>query len=560
MTGLYGWTIVLGSVAAGVGSLALVRYLSRYRGDAGATWFMVTLAIQAMPAFAYGAGLLLFDPTLRAFAESFVWIGLAWLGPLFLGFTFEYTGRGEAVRSNWFRLLFVSPVGTTLLALTHPFNDLLWRGFRLAPVLDLATVLYTIQPWGYVAIGTTLATAAVGVLLMLETILSYGPLYRREAIAVALSTVPPTVALLVWLAGIGPWPALNLAPLFLLPHVALDAYAFVGTHMFETNPTTRRAAERSASNALRDPMLTVDTEERIVHLNGRARELFGVDDGDALPVSLARLTGTGLDEMRSAGEIDVSGRDGGVFAVSYTPLTDPRDASVGGVIVLYDVTKERQRKQQLAVFNRVLRHNLRNEMTVVRGHARSIESDADDPTLEKQAGAIVDSGQRLLSIANKAKAFDRLQDRERRTTMVSIPELTEEIEAEMAADYPDADFTVEIAASDSPIRTDPELLSLILSNLVENAIVHATRSDPSVALHVRGIESSSEGTVFEVRDDNERIPDIEIDSIRAGDETALQHGTGIGLWLVQWCVTTLNGTLTFEYDDGNIITVVLPAS
>jgi nitrogen-specific signal transduction histidine kinase len=560
LTGLYGWTIVLGSLAAGVGSLALVQYLSRYRGDAGATWFMATLAIQAVPAFAYGGGLLLFDPAWRAFAEAFVWIGLAWIGPLFLGFALEYTGRGEAVRSNWFRLLFVSPVGTTLLALTHPFHDLLWRGFRLAPVLDLATVLYTIRPWGYVAVGITLATAGVGVLLMLETILSYGPLYRREAVAVALSTAPPTVALLVWLAGVGPWPALNLAPLFLLPHVALDAYAFVGTHMFETNPVTRRAAERSASNALRDPMLTVDTEERIVHLNGRARELFGVDESDALPVPLARFTGTGLDGMRSTGEIDVSGSDGGVFAVSYTPLTDPRAESVGGVIVLYDVTEERQRKQQLAVFNRVLRHNLRNEMTVIRGHAKSIQSSAGDPTLEKQTGAIVDSGQRLLSIANKAKKFDRIQERERRTVAVSVRESLEEIRAGMAADHPDADIAVEIGMSDPRVRTDPELLSLILSNLVENAVVHTSRPDPGVTVRVRETENGSEGTAFEVRDDNERIPDIEIDSIRAGDETPLQHGTGVGLWLVQWCVTALNGTLTFEYDDGNVVTVVIPAS
>ena len=130
----------------------------------------------------------------------------------------------------------------------------------------------------------------------------------------------------------------------------------------------------------------------------------------------------------------------------------------------------------------------------------------------------------------------------------------------MAADHPDADIAVEIGMSDPRVRTDPELLSLILSNLVENAVVHTSRPDPGVTVRVRETENGSEGTAFEVRDDNERIPDIEIDSIRAGDETPLQHGTGVGLWLVQWCVTALNGTLTFEYDDGNVVTVVIPAS
>ena len=41
---------------------------------------------------------------------------------------------------------------------------------------------------------------------------------------------------LVWLGQLGPYPQLNLTPALLLTHVALDAYAFSSTSMFETNP------------------------------------------------------------------------------------------------------------------------------------------------------------------------------------------------------------------------------------------------------------------------------------------------------------------------------------
>jgi len=47
-------------------------------------------------------------------------------------------------------------------------------------------------------------------------------------------------------------------------------------------------------------------------------------------------------------------------------------------------------------------------------------------------------------------------------------------------------------------------------------------------------------------------------TLRAGDETKLQHGQGIGLWLVYWCVRKLDGSIAFEYDDGNVLTVTLP--
>ena len=548
-----------GTLAAGVGSLALIRYLLRYRGRAGATWFVLAITAQAIAAFAYGFGLLVFDPLARAFAEAFLWIAVACLGPTFLGFALTYTGRSEVVRSLPFRSLLAVPVGTAALALTHPLHGLFWREFRIEPVFELSTVLYVIQPWGYLTVAVSLGAVGIGVLLLLETVLSYGPLYRREAIAVALSTLPPAAGFVIWLAGVGPWPALNLAPLFLLPHVVLDAYAFVGTHMFDTNPTTRRAAERDGLNELRDPILTVDQDERVVNANRRARELFGIGETAPLPVPIEELTEVGLDEMLSDGEIEIPRAGGGVFAVSHTPLIDPGGAAVGGMVALYDVTEERRREQQLAVFNRVLRHNLRNEMTVIRGHAKSLEADVSDPGQSAQASAIADAGDRLLSIGNKAQRFDRVQEREIGSSPIEIPELLDSIEAELRDRYPETAVSFDTDLTKHRIRSDPEALSLLLSNLIENAVLYA-EGDPEVTVRAYEPDGDPNTVAFEVRDGNPEISDIEIASLRAGDETPLQHGTGIGLWIVKWCLTALNGAIEFGYDDGNVVTVRIPTA
>jgi len=53
-------------------------------------------------------------------------------------------------------------------------------------------------------------------------------------------------------------------------------------------------------------------------------------------------------------------------------------------------------------------------------------------------------------------------------------------------------------------------------------------------------------------------PEIEIETLREGDETPLQHGRGIGLWIVYWCIQKLHGRIDFEYDDGNVLVVTLP--
>jgi two-component sensor histidine kinase/PAS domain-containing protein len=555
VVGLLGGAVVLATFTAGTGTLALVWYLHRYRGRAGADWFVATLSAQALWAFSYGAGLLVSDPGLRAYAEAASLVGLMWLGPLFLGFALEYTGRSDVVQSTAFRAVLAVPAVVSVLALTHPAHALLWRNFRVASVFDLSTVLYAIQPAGYLAATVAVATVAVAVLLLVETILDYGPLYRREAIAVATSTVPPAAGLLAWLAQAGPLPALNLGPVLLLPHVALDAYAFVGTHMFGTNPATLRAAEQSALDDREDPLFVVDADGRAVKLNERAGRLFDADRGD-LPAAFGAVTGTALADLRAAGEVDVGGPGGGVYSVSYTPLADSRDDGVGGIVVLYDITEERQREQRLTVLNRVLRHNLRNELTVVTGHAKSIGSRTDDDRIERQAATVADAGRQLLSVAETARDFERVQDGGVQRTEVTPAELLARVRDAVHAEHPGAAVEADVSAPDT-IDTDPDVLALALSNLVENAIVHAA-DDAAVSVRVSATDDGA--TVFEVRDRNDPIPAVETASLREGDETQLQHGQGMGLWVVKWCVTVLGGGVSFDHDgDGNVVAVTLPA-
>jgi len=545
-----GWLVVGSGFTAGAGTLWLVWYLDRHRGAPGATWFMAALCSQVVWVFAYTAGLLVAAPALRRALEALSWVGLAWLGPLFLGFALAYTGRSDVVHSPWFPVVFVVPTVTTLLAVTLPGHSLLWRGFVPAPTFGLATVQYAVQPAGYVAVVSSLAVAGTGALLLVETVVSYGPLYRREAVAVALSTVPPSVGAVLWLFDAGPVPQLNLATVLFLPHVALDIYAFVGSNMFETNPTTQRAAQRGALNDLDDPLLVVDPDGRVVNRNARAEGLFGT--GVELPCSVATLVGTDLDTLRSRGELTVASRDE-VYAVSYTPLTDPAGTDVGAIVVFYDVTTVRRQKQRLSVLNRILRHNLRNQLTVAQGRAELVAADSDDPSIRAHAAAIQAANDRLLSIGERIREFQRVQARDRSPSTVDLTTVLDRVLEDVTARYPDARVEVSVT-DDRPAETDADTLALVLSNLVENAIVHA-EGDPVVELCLSGTDDAA---VFEVRDHNDPIPDLEIDSLDAAEESALEHGQGIGLWVVTWCLDFLGGEATFDYDDGNVVTVTLP--
>jgi signal transduction histidine kinase len=66
-----------------------------------------------------------------------------------------------------------------------------------------------------------------------------------------------------------------------------------------------------------------------------------------------------------------------------------------------------------------------------------------------------------------------------------------------------------------------------------------------------------------VADDGPGIPDHERAVLTDGEETALEHGSGLGLWLVHWVVERSGGRLSFAENDprGSVVRMDLrPAS
>ncbi|WP_436928690.1 histidine kinase N-terminal 7TM domain-containing protein [Halosimplex halobium] len=573
LVALSSW-LAVGSLAAAGGTVALVAYLWRHLGKPGAGWFVATLVAQALFCLLAGLSLTVADPGSRLVLEALTWAALTWVGPLFLAFALKYTGR-SGLLDGWT----VVPVAAlaSLVVATAPANDVVLRNFRVDPTGPAATVSYALEPWGLFAVAFGTGTAGVAVALLLDTVLSYGPLYRREAAAVALSTVTPTVGVTMWVFDLGPDPSLAFVAVMFVPHVLLDAYAFVGSGMFETNPTTRRAADRTAIDDIGTPVLVVDPDARVVDYNAAADPLLesGRDGTTLLGTPVSELVDLDADPVADGGAADgavaggtdpaasagdpgaadelVTVRSGGrrrEFLVSRSTLTDPKGATVGTTLVFQDVTRERRREQRLDVLNRVLRHNLRNKMTAVAGNAELIADRSDDDRLVDSADIIEGSARELIDIGEKARAFEQCRRDGPRYRSTPVAEVL----SGAVADYRGAAASVDVTVDDdATAATDPQLLRLVVANLVENAVDHV--DDPTVS--VTATVDAGELRVT-VADDGPGIPEAELAPLDAGTETQLNHATGIGLWVVQWSVDALGGTVSFDSDDGTTVTVRLP--
>ena len=226
-------------------------------------------------------------------------------------------------------------------------------------------------------------------------------------------------------------------------------------------------------------------------------------------------------------------------------------------VTIRDVTRTHRHQQRLAVLNRVLRHDLRNDLNVVQGHAEFI---AADPSVAEESAAIIGSkATRLVGLATKVREAERTLGRaDRLVTDVDVVELVTERVTEARREQPFAEFVLRVPDDPATVRSS-DLLGLAVDNLLENAVVHTTSLSPTVEVTVRRDEET--GTVeVSVADDGPGIPRQEREVLVDGQETPLDHGSGIGLWLVNWIVSESMGTVSFGENDptGSVVTLRLP--
>ncbi|WP_254762030.1 sensor histidine kinase [Natrinema marinum] len=227
----------------------------------------------------------------------------------------------------------------------------------------------------------------------------------------------------------------------------------------------------------------------------------------------------------------------------------------GTVNVVRDITQRKEREQYLQVLNRVLRHNLRNDLTVVIGYAELLCEHLEDRDLAAAASTLRQTATDLAATSEKTRAIQYALERDGERQPVDIAAIVDET----VANCDIADGTVTVSAA-GPHRAlaDPGV-ELVVDNLLENAIRHAT-PEPAVEISV----TRDDGQIrLAVADDGPGIPPAEIDVVTGeSDITQLTHSSGLGLWLVRWMVDSYGGTISFSKSaaGGSRVEVTLEAA
>jgi PAS domain S-box-containing protein len=225
---------------------------------------------------------------------------------------------------------------------------------------------------------------------------------------------------------------------------------------------------------------------------------------------------------------------------------------VGIQFMVRDATKRREREGLISVINRVLRHNMRNKMTIIIGYAEMLEGRLSGEDAEN-ATQIKDTADQLLDLTESAQRLEEYRDLSPNLEPIDVVPMVEDTVSELRMQFPEASVTID--APDTVVADTHDRLKTALWEVVENAAEHGG-DPPVVEIDVTETES---GVAIAVRDNGPGIPEIEQDALQSNVETPLVHGQGLGLRLIYWLVTSLDGELEMTVEnEGTTVTIRLP--
>ncbi|WP_435359683.1 PAS domain S-box protein [Haloarchaeobius sp. DFWS5] len=244
---------------------------------------------------------------------------------------------------------------------------------------------------------------------------------------------------------------------------------------------------------------------------GDGDEATGLNDdliaGNSMHVEVRRQTASGV-------------RD---FILHGVPVT-LGERSVFGFAIYSDTTEQKERERQLRrqnerldEFASIVSHDLRNPLTVARGHRDLVAAEVDHDSLDEIAWALGRMETLIEDVLTLARQGKSVEDPE----PISFERVV--TGAWAACDTPSA--TLDLDGEFPSVLADGERLAALVENLVRNAVVHG-REDATVT-----VTRLPDG--FAIADDGSGIPDDEVDVVFDQGYTTATEGTGFGLAIVE---------------------------
>ena len=570
----YNLALILSTVVSALVS----AYIWRQRGSAGVVPLFVLMLGVTLWTLGYALVMASIALPDKVFWTQVQYTGIITVPTGWFIFAARYTGRLPQYRKAYL-LLAVMPLATLAMVWSHPLHDLLWR-HRLVDAGGFQALVVAYGPGFWLHSAYSYLLLLAGNLLLLQGLLRFPRLYRRQLVAAIAASVAPWAANAVSIFGLSPFPYLDMTSSAFTFSGLVMALGIFRFRFLDLVPVARELVlER-----MDDGIVVLDARHRVADINPAALRILDCAEGvgrpaaellaallDELPDLLDRADGAEEKEVEVELGYEAERRNYGVRLI---PLHGEGGDLPGWVLVMHDITVHLQTERTLREMKEAadaasraksrflshMNHEVRTPLVGIMGYAEMLERQLFGELNEKQlekVGRILQSGEHLLALINDALDLSQIEAGKVRfspETFPLAPLLREVVDTVLPlAERNGDEIVVRAEGAPEEMHADRMRVSQCLINLLSNAAKFT--HEGTVTLSVDGTGDGGD-VAFVVEDTGIGMSAEETERIFAAftqaDSTIGRQygGSGLGLAITQHFAQLMGGSVEVESEAG----------
>jgi len=475
--------------------------------------------------------------------------GVVSLPVFWLIFALEYAGMRRWLTARNVLGLFVVPAIT--MWITWTAGHLIFQENQFDRIGSfLVRTRFTPGPWFWVHTIYCYTLVLIGMVVMAIGVSRSFSLYRWQAILLLIGTLIPIAGnVLVVFKLVDP--GIDVASVGMAMTGVLWTVALFRHGLIRVIPVARDALVAEMSDAA----VVLDPEDSIIEMNPAALVLFGAPAnvvGSSLAEALPMFAGAVVPHDRDAREklqieLDAGGNRR-ILDVQVSPLRGADAGLVGRLLIIRDVTEATRLLDDLDAYARVVAHDLKNPIGVIRGYAELLKGNLAD-TLDEEGRELLagtlDGCDRMNRIVDELLLFARVRTSDTvAREPLDMAHIVAEALVRLAREIEESRARIETPNAWVQAVGYPPWVEEVWVNYISNALKYGG-APPHVTL---GAEEKVDGRAhFWVRDNGAGLsPDQTPRLFQEFSRLAPGRGEGhgLGLSIVKRIVERLGGEVT----------------
>ena len=434
-------------------------------------------------------------------------ISITTLPLTWLAFSLYYTGQEKWLSPKRYLLLGIIPSIVLLLALSDETYGFLYSSIKLVPgkgfvVLEMIPDVGLWIHWAY-----SIILIIIGSLHLIRMFLRSEQRYRQQAYGLLAAVFIPLLSLVLEIIGKSPFPEIDIIPI----GVAIGASTMAGLLNRLRLSDLKGVTRDFILEGIRDAIIVLDPENRIVDINSAAAHLVGHADETYIGQLITMVLPTWLPPSQYAQNGDEErfvfglgeGQKRRFYDTRITPLMDWNDQLISNVIVMRDISDRVHAEDEIRktliekdILLKEVHHRVNNNLQIVSSLLSLQYRNLQDEQVRER---LQDSQNRIRSMAlihQKIHQSDRF-------TRINFSEYAIQLAKDLIHLYRRNSNEIKLKTQEREIVLGLDMAvpcGLIINELVSNSLKHAFPDNHPGEIYIDLFKDNERGLVMTVSD------------------------------------------------------------